>query len=90
VSWATIAAIYFIVWWMVLFAVLPWGVRSQSESADDMAPGTDPGAPSLPALGKKLIWTTLVSAALFAVLYYVYTSRVITLDDLAALLGMRR
>src|SRR6266536_2082582 len=25
-------AIYFIVWWMVLFAVLPWGVRSQLES----------------------------------------------------------
>src|SRR5262249_10617434 len=48
-------------WWIVLFAVLPWGVRSQSESGEG-APGTDPGAPSLPGLGKKLIWTTLVSS----------------------------
>jgi predicted secreted protein len=88
-SWATIAAIYFIVWWVVLFAVLPFGVRSQGESGD-FAPGTDPGAPSLPALGKKVLWTTLVSAAIFAVLYWIYTSRLITLDDLGALLGMRR
>jgi predicted secreted protein len=89
VSWATIAAIYFIVWWVVLFAVLPWGVRSQGEGGD-VAPGTDPGAPSLPALGRKVLWTTLVSAAIFAVLYWVYTSRLVTLDDLGALLGMRR
>jgi predicted secreted protein len=89
VSWATLAAIYFIIWWTVLFAVLPWGVRSQRESGE-VVPGTDPGAPSVPALGRKLVWTTLVSAALFAVLYYVYASRLVTLDDLGALLGMRR
>jgi len=89
VSWATIAAIYFIIWWTVLFAVLPWGVRSQRESGE-VVPGTDPGAPSAPALGRKLVWTTLLSAALFAALYYVYASRLVTHDDLAALLGMRR
>jgi predicted secreted protein len=88
VSWPTIAAIYFIMWWTVLFAVLPWGVRSQGESGD-VAPGTDPGAPSLPALGRKLIWTTLVSAVLFGIFYYCYVTRVVTLDDLAAWLGIR-
>jgi predicted secreted protein len=89
VSWATIAAIYFIIWWTVLFAVLPWGVRSQGESGD-IAPGTDPGAPSTPALGRKVVWTTLVSAALFGVLYFIYATRLVTLDDLGALLGMPR
>jgi predicted secreted protein len=88
VSWPTIAAIYFIMWWTVLFAVLPWGVRSQGESGD-VAPGTDPGAPSLPALGRKLIWTTLVSAVLFGIFYYCYVTRIVTLDDLAAWLGIR-
>jgi predicted secreted protein len=88
VSWPTIAAIYFIMWWTVLFAVLPWGVRSQGESGD-VAPGTDPGAPSLPALGRKLIWTTLISAVLFGIFYYCYVTRVVTLDDLAAWLGIR-
>jgi predicted secreted protein len=89
VSWATIAAIYFIIWWMVLFAVLPWGVRSQGESGE-VAPGTDPGAPTVPALGRKIVWTTLVSTALFGVLYFVYVTRLVTLDDLGALLGMPR
>jgi predicted secreted protein len=88
VSWPTFAAIYFIMWWTVLFAVLPWGVRSQSETGE-AAPGTDPGAPSVPALGKKLTWTTLISAALFGVFYYCYVTRLITLDDLGALFGMR-
>ena len=35
-------AIFFLIWWIVLFAVLPWGVRSQQEDAE-VAPGTDPG-----------------------------------------------
>jgi predicted secreted protein len=89
VTWPTIAAIYFIFWWTVLFAVLPWGVRSQDESGD-VAPGTDPGAPSVPALGRKLLWTTLISAALFGAFYAVYVTRLVTIEDLAALLGMPR
>ena len=44
-SLTTAIAIYFIIWWVVLFAVLPWGVRSQEESGA-VAPGTDPGAPA--------------------------------------------
>ncbi len=85
----TAFAIYFIIWWVVLFAVLPWGVRSQEESGT-VAPGTDPGAPSIPRLRSKLIWTTLISGVVFAVCYIVYRYRLIALDDLAALLGMAR
>ncbi len=54
----TAFAIYFIIWWVVLFAVLPWGVRSQEESGE-VVPGSDPGAPNLPKLLLKLIWTTI-------------------------------
>ena len=50
-SLATSIAIYFIIWWTVLFAVLPWGVRSQEE-AGEVAKGTDPGAPVIPRLGR--------------------------------------
>lgn len=60
-------AIYFILWWITLFAVLPFGVRSQSE-ASTRAPGTDPGAPITPRIGLKALVTTLVSAVLFAAL----------------------
>ena len=41
----SVVAVYFIIWWVTLFAVLPWGVRSQAEAAD-VAPGTEPGAPT--------------------------------------------
>jgi predicted secreted protein len=88
-SLATAIAIYFIIWWTVLFAVLPWGVRSQEESGA-VTRGTDPGAPAIPHLGRKLIATSIVAALVFALWYVVYAYRLIAIDDLAALLGMSR
>lgn len=60
-------AVYFTMWWTVLFAVLPFGIRSQHE-AGDVVPGSEPGAPAAPLLLRKALWTTLVSALLFACL----------------------
>ena len=86
-SLATAIAIYFIIWWTVLFAVLPWGVRSQQESGA-ITPGSDPGAPVIPNVKRKLVWTTIVAEFVFALWYVVYTYRLIALDDLAAMLGV--
>jgi predicted secreted protein len=86
-SLATAIAIYFIIWWMVLFAILPWGVRSQQESGA-ITPGSDPGAPVIPNVKRKLAWTTIVAGVVFALWYVVYTYRLIALDDLAALIGV--
>jgi predicted secreted protein len=87
VSWTSALAIYFVLWWVVLFAVLPWGVRSQHE-VGGVTPGSDPGAPALPALGGKLIWTTVVSAIVFGLMYAAYVSGAVELDDLATLWGL--
>jgi predicted secreted protein len=84
---STAVAIYFLIWWVTLFAVLPWGVSSQGEEG---APGTDPGAPRVPHLVGKLIWTTLLATAVFAVIATIYATRLITIDDLAALMGFPR
>jgi len=84
---STALAIFFLIWWVVLFAVLPWGVRSQHEGGE-VVPGTDPGAPAMPRLGRKLIWTTLVAAVIFAGFYVVYVNRLVTIEGLARLLGM--
>jgi predicted secreted protein len=89
VSLSTAAAIYFVLWWVLLFAVLPWGVRSQAEDGD-IVPGSDPGAPAVPKLLAKLFWTTVVTTVVFALLYVVYVYRLVALDDLAAALGMPR
>jgi predicted secreted protein len=80
-------AIFFLIWWVVLFAVLPWGVRSQHEGGD-IAPGTDPGAPVLPHLGRKLLLTTLVTCVVFAACYVVYVHQLVTLNGLLAPFGM--
>ena len=79
----TALAIYFLVWWLTLFAVLPFGIRSQHE--EETTPGTDPGAPVLPRIVSKLIWTTLVSAAIFAGLYVVYVYRLVDLGIIPGL-----
>ena len=88
-SITTVIAIYFLIWWVTLFAVLPWGVRSQEEGGD-VAPSTDPGAPLIPKVRNKLIWTTLIASTIFAVLYVVYTRGLIPYDFLMKISGPPR
>jgi predicted secreted protein len=59
-------AIYLTIWWIVLFAVLPLGVRQQDE--EDRPAGADPGAPAAPQLLIKAVITTGVATVLFAAL----------------------
>jgi len=82
-SITTAVAIFFLIWWVVLFAVLPWGVRSQHEHGE-VVPGTDPGAPAAPHLRRTLVWTTLVSVVLFGGCYFIYVERPITIEGLMA------
>jgi len=80
-------AIYFVVWWVVLFAVLPFGVRSQSEQQTQTVAGSDPGAPVLPRMAQKLLWTTLISAAIFAAATLAYLNGYLGIERLNRLLG---
>ena len=66
---ASALAVYFVIWWTVLFAVLPFGVRSQSETGD-VTEGTEPGAPALPGLGRKAAITSLIAAVVFGFVWY--------------------
>jgi predicted secreted protein len=60
------AAIFVTIWFTLLFAVLPIGVRSQAESGE-VVPGSDPGAPAVPRLLLKAGLTTLASIAAFVI-----------------------
>jgi len=66
-------ALYFVIWWITLFAVLPFGVRSQHESGEVIA-GTEPGAPVLPGLLKKAAITSVIAAVIFACVCYVWVT----------------
>ena len=83
----TAVAIFFLIWWVVLFAVLPFGVRGQHE-VGEIAPGTEPGAPVAHNVGRKLIWTTLVSVVIFAACYVVYVNQLVTIEGLVRPFGM--
>jgi len=89
VSATTAIAIYFLIWWVTLFAVLPFGVRRQDEDSE-IAPGTDPGAPAIPRLGLKLLWTTAVASVIFGLCYVVFVNRLLPLATLATWLGFGR
>ena len=67
----TAIVVYFTIWWIVLFAVLPWGVRSQEE-AGDVTPGSDSGAPAAPRLALKVVWTTVIAAAVFGLVMVLF------------------
>ena len=63
-------AIFVTIWWILLFAVLPFGVRSQHETAE-IVPGSDPGAPVAPRLVMKAFWTTGLSVVAFVALMWI-------------------
>jgi predicted secreted protein len=85
VSYVSALAIYFIIWWLTLFLVLPVGVRSQAES-ETVVPGTDPGAPVRTHLGLKLAANTILSGVVFGVLYLVTNVLGFGIEDLVRLI----
>ena len=75
-GWVTGLATYVIIWWLVIFMVLPWGVcRIDPE---DLGAGQDPGAPEKPRMILKLAITTVVSGVIFGLVYLVIVSGVIS------------
>lgn len=62
----TMFAIYFIVWWIALFACLPIGVRTQVE-AGDVVPGSTESAPHRFQFWRVILLTTVVSGVICTV-----------------------
>ena len=74
-------AIFFIIWWVVLFAVLPFGAHSAHELGQDVEEGHAPSAPVAPRLVRKFFITTGVAGIIFGIFYYVRMNKLITLDS---------
>ena len=74
-------AIYVLIWWVVLFAMLPIGVRTQAEEGE-VSPGTAESAPHRTRLLPKMLATTVVASLVFAAVYVIIVHRVITLDQI--------
>jgi len=77
-GWIASIFVYFLIWWVVLFAVLPWGVQVP----DKPEPGHAPSAPINPHLALKFVVTTVVSAVIWVIVWYVLNSGWISLRTL--------
>lgn len=73
------ASVYLVIWWTVLFAVLPLGVKSHHEAGIEAPGGGDPASPVNPNLKRKFLTTTWVSALIFAVVWVCFTFHLLRL-----------
>lgn len=81
----SIIAIYFIVWWVVLFAVLPFGVRTQQEEGDIVV-GTAHSAPVRPMLVRKALITSVITAVIVAGIHIAMTRFGLNIEGLSRML----
>jgi predicted secreted protein len=68
-QWFSFFAVYFIIWWLTLFAVLPFGLKTQAEASSDIVPGTVESAPARFRGRRVFLMTSLVSAIVYGVWY---------------------
>ena len=87
-AWFTGVAIYFVLWWLVLFAVMPFSLRTQDEE-NDVTLGTVRSAPSRPHFLKAALRTTVISGVLFAGYYYLVAIKGYTFDDIPVIVPLQ-
>jgi predicted secreted protein len=75
-------AIFFVVWWISLFAVLPFGVRTQAEAGDTVA-GTPPSAPAKFPFLRIVLVNTAVSVVVFAIIWVAIEYDIFGISELA-------
>jgi len=75
-------AIYFIIWWLMLILVLPWGVKNAHEAGVEVEEGHDAGAPVHHHLLIKALATTVLASIVFAFVYWIATTHPFSLDDI--------
>ena len=69
--------VYAVIWWLVLFTVLPWGVRR----AEEPEPGHAVEAPANPRILFKFAVTTAIATALFAMAWWLIQSDLISFRE---------
>jgi len=84
-SWISIAAVYFIIWWTLLFVALPVGLRTQDDEKDVIL-GTTSSAPSGKHMLRAVIRTTVLSAVVMAILLVLTRVLGYSFDDIPQLI----
>jgi len=80
-TWISVIAVYFVLWWLVLFAMLPFGLKTQDEDGE-VTLGTVPSAPKGPHMLRAVIRTTIVTAIILGCFYAVTEGLGLSIDDI--------
>lgn len=83
-SLSSAIAIFFVIWWITLFAVLPWRVRTQAEEGE-IVEGSNPSSPARSLILWKLAANTVVAAVVFAAFLGLKLGLGLTLNDIPLL-----
>ena len=73
-NWFESLVTFIVIWWLVLFMVLPWGVRVP----DEVEPGHATSAPMRPRLWLKVLVTSGIAAVLWAIAFLIASSDLVT------------
>ena len=73
--------VFIILWWLVLFIILPRNINSQQEKGN-IIEGTDPGAPTNPNIVKKLVITTFITSLLFAIIFFLTYFNILNIREI--------
>jgi predicted secreted protein len=87
-SIGSVIAVYFVVWWVVLFAVLPFGIRTQEE-AGEVTLGTASSAPTRPRLIRTAIATTILAAVIVGGMWVAVNVYGVSLETFANIFDAR-
>jgi predicted secreted protein len=81
-QWTSIVAIYFLVWVMTAFLLLPFGVRTHDELGLEKVPGQADSAPANFRPGRLALRATIIAAVLTALYVANYEFGWITAENL--------
>ncbi|MEM7444908.1 MAG: DUF1467 family protein [Pseudomonadota bacterium] len=81
-GWVSGIAVFVMVWWVVFFAVLPWGVSSNTEPS--LEEGHAYGAPKRPRLLLKIAVTSGISVLIWLAIFWVIEAELISFRDWVA------
>lgn len=73
--------LYAVIWFMTLLIALQVRITSQDEAGERVA-GTHGSAPADPQIKRRVIWTSIVAAGIWAVIASIIVFEVVTLEDI--------
>jgi predicted secreted protein len=74
-------ALYFLIWWTLLFAVLPIARAKTQGEVGRVVPGTPEGAPSRLVIGRIVLINSIVAAIVFAIVVWAMNRYIVPIGD---------